>query len=156
MNTDPVKWALAATATATAVALASVAHATPRHVTSKAAAMNKATLAMFAGVWGGHQRRLTITRSGWAKESIGSGCCDPVVDLRLKLSRPRGDNHVASVTVRVTSVQIHDHSVYDSSYPAPYVGKTGRLRLRYGVITETVTRTNYCNKAAQAKVKCGA
>jgi hypothetical protein len=137
------------------VALASVAHATPRHVTSKAAA-HRATLAMFAGVWGGHQRRLTITRSGWAKESIGSGCCDPVVDLRLKLSRPRGNNRVASVTVRVTSVQIHDRSVYDSSYPAPYVGKTGRLRLRYGVITETVTRMNYCNKAAQAKVRCGA
>jgi hypothetical protein len=151
VNTGPLKWALAATATA----VASVAHATPRDVTSKAA-MNRATLAMLVGVWGGHQRRLTITRSGWAKESIGSGCCNPVVDLRLKLSRPRGDNHVASVIVRVTSVQIQDRSVYDSSYPAPYVGKTGRLRLRYGVITETVTRMNYCNKAAQAKGRCGA
>jgi hypothetical protein len=43
VTAGPFKWALAATATG--VALASVAHATPRDVTSKAA-MNRATLAM--------------------------------------------------------------------------------------------------------------
>jgi hypothetical protein len=79
-----------------------------------------------------------------------------VVDLRLKLSHPRGTKHVGSVAFRVTSVQVHDPSAYSRSFPAPRVGQTGRLKLRYGVITESVTRTNYCNEAAQLKGTCGA
>jgi hypothetical protein len=145
----------AAAALVLAVAAASIAHAAPRQVEAKAAP-KKATLATFAGDWAGHTRGLTITRGGHARESIGSGCCDPVVDLALTLSHPRGNSHIASVAVRVTSVQVHDASAYSSSYPAPQVGQTGRLELRHGVITEPVTGTNYCNVRTQAKGTCGA
>ena len=120
------------------------------------AATHKATLATFAGTWFGHTRSLKITRDGLARESLGSGCCDPVVDLRLKLSHPRGTNHVGSVAVRVTSVVIHDPSAYSSSFPAPRVGQTGRFKLRFGVITETVTQTNYCKPGGGDRGRCGA
>jgi hypothetical protein len=144
--------AVAPAAAALAVAAAaSIAHAAPPQP-----ATEQATLATFAGDWAGHTRALTITRSGHAKESIGDGCCDPIVDLRLRLSRPRGDRHVASVAVRVTFVRIHDPSVYSRSYPAPHVGQRGRLKLRYGVITDSVTGANYCNARAQTRGTCGA
>jgi hypothetical protein len=141
------RWAVAL-ALAPAVAVASIAGAAP--------AAPKATLATFAGDWAGHTRGLTITPGGRARESIGAGCCNPVVDLRLRLSHPRGTSHVASVAVRVTFVKIHDPSSYGSSYPAPHVGQTGRVKLRYGVITDSVTGANYCNARAQAKGTCGA
>ncbi len=146
----------AAAVVAVAVAVASVAQAAPDRLQAQIAATPHATLATFAGSWGGHTRSLKITRGGVARESIGSGCCNPVVDLRLKLSRPRGTNQVASVAVRVTSVVIHDPGAYSRSFPAPRVGQTGRFKLRFGVITETVTRTNYCNRAAGLKGDCGA
>ncbi|HTN23312.1 MAG TPA: hypothetical protein VL120_04960 [Solirubrobacteraceae bacterium] len=141
---------------ALAVALASIAQAAPDRLAARAAATNTATVATFAGSWFGHTRSLKITRGGIASESIGLGCCDPVVDLRLKLSHPRGTNHVASVAVRVTKVVIRDPSNYSASNPAPRVGQTGRFKLRFGVITETLTGTNYCNQAAGLKGTCGA
>jgi hypothetical protein len=52
-------------------------------------------------------------------------------------------------------VQIHDRGAYNSSHPAPYLGETRRLKLRYGVITESVTRTNYCNAETAPTGTCG-
>jgi hypothetical protein len=143
-------------AVAAALALAVAVAASIAHAAAPTPAREQATLATFAGDWAGHTRALTITGSGHAKESIGAGCCDPVVDLRLRLSRPRGDRHVASVAVRVTFVKIHDPSAYSRSYPAPHVGQRGRLKLRYSVITDSVTGANYCNARSQAKGTCGA
>jgi hypothetical protein len=145
-----------ATVVTVAIAVASIAQAAPERLGARAAATHRATLATFAGTWFGHTRSLKITRGGVARESIGSGCCDPVVDLRLKLSHPRGTNHVASVVVRVTSVVIHDPSAFSSSFAAPHVGQTGRFKLRNGVIAESITATNYCNQATKEPLNCGA
>jgi hypothetical protein len=116
----------------------------------------RATLATFAGQWSGHTRGLTILRSGTAHESIGSGCCDEVIRLDLKLSDPRGTSRRASARVRIVKVRILDAEAYSGSQKAPRVGQVGTLRLRDGVITEPFTKTNYCNKAAGLKGDCGA
>jgi hypothetical protein len=51
---------------------------------------DKATLATFAVRYYGHDRGLAITRDGRAQESVNSGCCYRVIDLRFQLSQPRG------------------------------------------------------------------
>ena len=66
----------------------------------------RATLAAFARHWYGHTRRLTITRSGYARERIDDGCCYRVIDLAFTLSRPRGTTNDARVTFRVTGVKL--------------------------------------------------
>jgi hypothetical protein len=124
------------------------------HAGGQAVSARKATLRTFAGTWFGHTRSLTITRRGRAKESIGNGCCDPVMDLKLRLSRPRGSSRHASVRARVTSVDVHDRSAM--SRRPPRVGETRRLRLRHGVIKEPLTHTNYCNMKADLRGSCGA
>lgn len=122
---------------------------------ASAAATRRATLATFAGYWGGHTRYLKITPGGSAKESIGDGCCHPLVDLRLELSHPRGTVHVASVAIRVTSVKVHDRNAYKGSYDPPFPGQVSRMRLRYGVLTDPITRATYCNEAQDRKGTCG-
>lgn len=138
-----------------ATVLTSVSYAASRRDTATSSS-NRGARAAFAGTWVGHTRVLRINRSGRAKESIGSGCCDPVVDLELHLSRPRGNARRASIRARVTAVHVHDGSAYSDEYPAPHVGQTRRLRLRRGVITEPITGTNYCNRAAGLRGTCGA
>lgn len=115
----------------------------------------EATLGTFSGTWYGHTRSLTISH-GHARESIGSGCCDPVIDLELELSRPHGRPNGATAIVTVTAVRVRDTRIYTKARPAPRVGQTGTLRLRGGVITESLTRTNYCDKTAGRAGKCGA
>jgi hypothetical protein len=63
---------------------------------------------------------------------------------------------VASVLARVTSVTVRASGYYTSSHPAPRVGDTARLKLRYGVIQEPFTDTTYCSRAKQLKSVCGA
>jgi hypothetical protein len=125
-------------------------------VADAAAPAPKATLATFAGTWGGHTRSLTISRKGVAKESVGSGCCDPIIDLKLRLSHPRGTKGNASIKAKVTWVRVRDKSAYTKKHPAPHVGQTARLRLKHGVITEPLTETNYCDEAAGKRGTCGA
>ena len=119
-------------------------------------APRKATLAPFVGTWYGHTRGLIIARNGVAKESIGDGCCDPIIDLKLRLSHPRGTSLNATVTARVTAVQVHNVSAFTHTNPAPHVGEVRRFRLSDGVITEPVTNTNYCDMAADLRGTCGA
>lgn len=136
--------------------LALIWHPATTHATVRTTSSSRARLVTFAGAWGGHTRGMTITRSGHAKESIGSGCCDPIVDLRLRLSHPRGTSTNASVTVRVVAVTVQDSSAFTKAHPAPQVGQTGRMKLKNGVITEPLTDTTYCDKAAGLKGVCGA
>ena len=118
-------------------------------------AESSATLATFGGSWYGHTRGLNITSDGRANESIGSGCCDPVIDLELRLTSPTGTSSDASVTAIVVAVTVRDPTAYSSSNPPPRVGERTRLRLSSGVITEPLTQTNYCGDAAP-KGTCGA
>ena len=108
---------------------------------------------MFSGRWTGHTRVLTVHRDGRATESIYSGCCDPVLNVTLLLSRPRGTPTDASARVRVTGVWIRDKAAFSAQHPAPRVGQIGALRLRRAVIYEPFTNTNYCSRGVS---KCGA
>jgi hypothetical protein len=114
-------------------------------------AARRATLATFAGYWWGHDRGLSISRDGRAKESINSGCCFPEIDVWLRFSRPRGSPRFAAATATITAVRIHGHRLY-AVRPAR-VGQRFTLRLRNGVITEPLTGANYC---AATIDKCGA
>jgi hypothetical protein len=109
----------------------------------------KATLATFAGSWEGHTRGLTIARGGNAKESIYTGCCDFVIAVRFRLSRAQGTPRSATAIATVTAVRIGDRSVFTKADPAPRVGESRTIRLRDGVITETLTGTNYCSPTAK-------
>src|SRR5215213_2885491 len=121
-----------------------------------AAAAHRATKRTFAGFWVGHTRFLKITRRGRAKERIDDGCCNPVIDLKLRLSHPRGTSRRASIRARVTEVHVRDHSYFSRKNPPPHVGQRGRLRLRHGVIRERITGTIYCGPRASRKGRCGA
>src|SRR6266511_4545654 len=110
---------------------------------------DKAMLATFAGGWQGHARGLAITRTGNAKEWISLGLGHFVIALRFHLSRPRGTPHDATATATVTAVRLGDRSAFTTAHPPPRVGESRKIRLRDGVITETLTGANYCSPTAR-------
>ena len=110
---------------------------------------DKATLASFAGSWQGHARGLGITRTGNAKEWISLGLGHFLIALRFHLSRPRGTPHDATATATVTAVRLGDMNAFTAAHPPPRVGESRRIRLRDGVITETLTGANYCSPTAR-------
>lgn len=138
---------------AVGVIAATLASASAALGAERAAGHPKATLATFAGRWTGHTRSLRVHRDGHATESIYSGCCDPVLNLTLLLSRPTGTPTDASVRVRVTGVWIRDKSAFNARHPAPHEGELGTLHLKHAVIYEPFTGTNYCSAGGS---KCGA
>jgi hypothetical protein len=112
------------------------------------------TLAMFANPWWGHDRGIDVTRDGHAVERVLDSCCHRVIDLRLKLSNPRGTARDARVTARVEWVRVYDRRDFTSMHlPVPRVGDTATLRLRNGVLVEPLTGTTYCRPNRNA---CGA
>jgi hypothetical protein len=116
---------------------------------------SEANLATFSGTWQGHTRGLVISRSGLARESIDDGCCHLGLALRFRLSDPRGTSHAATATATVTAVRVGEKHLFTSANPAPHVGQSRAIRLRDGVIAETITGTNYCSATAKHWV-CGA
>lgn len=112
------------------------------------------TLAPLVGTWIGHTRTLVVQRDGTVVESVGDGCCDPIMDLRLRVSRPRRAHGSLVATVVVTQVRMHDRRALPPGRTPPRVGQRGTLRLRAHVLVDTVTGDNYCG--AGAKPVCGA
>jgi hypothetical protein len=110
---------------------------------------DKATLAAFTGGWQGHGRTLKITRTGNAEEWISLGLGHFLIALRFHLSRPRGTPHDAMATATVTAVRLGNTSAFTAAHPPPRVGESRRIRLRDGVITETLTGANYCSPTAR-------
>lgn len=113
----------------------------------------RATLATFAGHWWGHTRGLDITRAGYGSERVSDGCCYRVIDLSFRLSRPRGTPRDAVITLRVTGVRLYNKALYWKNRPLPRIGQRATLRLRNGVLTESVTGTIFCAPQVTA---CGA
>jgi hypothetical protein len=116
---------------------------------------DKATLATFSVRYYGHDRGLAITRDGRARESVNSGCCYRVIDLRFQLSQPRGTPRNASVTATVTSVRFVKRSMWPNEIPVPHMGERRTLRFRNGVLTESLTGTTYCAPSRGGDGKCG-
>ncbi len=120
------------------------------------AAGRAATVRTFAGPWYGHTRGLSISSKGHAVESISDGCCDRIVVLHMTLYGPRGTATNATVLARVTFVHIYEPSAFGPKFPPPHPGEVTILRLNNGVITEPLTRINYCDLASDEKGTCGA
>jgi hypothetical protein len=118
---------------------------------------DQATLATFAGDWQAHARSLKITRTGKAHEWFSLGSATSSVELRFRLSRPRGTPHNATATATVAAVRIGDRSAFTAAHPAPRVGESLRIGLRDGVITEPLTGANYCGSGVDWRdAGCGA
>jgi hypothetical protein len=114
-----------------------------------------ATLRTFAGEWVGHTRILKVTRAGRATEQVDDGCCTRVYSVTLQLSRPRGTARTATVTARVAAVHVYERA-FARSHPFLRPGAVGRLTLRNGVVTDSLTGVTYCNQAADRRGTCGA
>ena len=105
----------------------------------------------------GHGKTLNITRAGVAREVINSGCCRLALAVRFRLSKPHGTRRAATATATLTGVRVGDRSWFSNANPAPHVGESATIRLRNGVITETLTRAHYCGPGVNwIKAGCGA
>lgn len=109
---------------------------------------DKATVATFTRTWQGHGRTLKITRTGNADESISYGLGHFVIALRFHLSQLKGTPHDAIATATVTAVRLGNTRAFTAARPPPRVGESRTIRLRDGVITETLTGANYCGPTA--------
>jgi hypothetical protein len=114
-----------------------------------------ATLRTFAGAWAGHEHTLKITRAGFAQEWIDDGCCRLALKLEFRLSAVHGTSRAASAKATVTAVRVLDPTYITASY-RPRVGESRTIRLRPGVIIETITGEHYCGPDANwPKLGCG-
>lgn len=112
----------------------------------------QASLATFAGSWGGHTRVLRITSGGRALEFTDSGCCYRVYRMTYQLLSVSGTLTRATAVYRVTSFKR-----YDSAVPRLHKGRIGKLRLRNGIVTNTLTGVFFCSQPAWwATGACGA
>jgi len=116
----------------------------------------RTSLALYAGGWSGHDRGLKISRSGVGSEEYLSGCCNVVIDVKFRLSNPRGTRRSATATATVTFVRVWDKTWFTKADPPPHLGERRTLRLRDGVLTEPLVGTDYCDPTAEGQGKCGA
>src|SRR5262249_2979343 len=87
-----------------------------------------ASLATFAGGWGGRTRRLGISSAGRGAETVDDGCCTRVYDLAFQIVSVGGTVTRAIATYRLTAFRRH------SGAPHLHVGQTGKLQLRNGIV----------------------
>ncbi|HZR95410.1 MAG TPA: hypothetical protein VFA56_06925 [Gaiellaceae bacterium] len=111
----------------------------------------KASLATFAGGWGGHTRGLRIAASGSGSAFADDGCCVRLYELSFRIVSVRGTITRATAVYRVTA------SKHYSGGPTLRPGQRGELRLRNGIVTNTLTRDSFCSDPAWgATGACGA
>lgn len=117
--------------------------------------VSRGGIAVLVGTWTGHTAYVKITSNGIGKESVGSGCCDPVIDLTFRISNVKGTGVNATAIVKALSVRLHD---WGNSTKPPHVGQVARLTVHGGVLTDGLTGFGYCGLYAQkhSPLKCGA
>jgi hypothetical protein len=54
------------------------------------------------------------------------------------------------MTSSITAVRLGDRSAFTAAHPPPRVGQSRRIRLRDGVITETLTGAHYCRRMSRS------
>jgi hypothetical protein len=112
----------------------------------------QATLATFAGYWGGHTRGLRITQGGRGHEYVNAGCCRRAYGLAFRVLSVHGTVTRAIATYRVISYRRHDSTV-----PKLHGRRIGEIQLRNGIATNTLTRVYFCSLPAWgATGVCGA
>lgn len=120
--------------------------------TGSPTAPRPASLATFAGSWGGHTRALSITRGGAGRERVDDGCCTRVYTLSFRILSVSGTLTHATAVYRVTSFSRQENGVRKLR-----VGDVGRLVLRNGIVTNALTDVYYCSDPAWgATGACGA
>jgi hypothetical protein len=112
--------------------------------------------APFAGAWWGHTRRLVIGRGGGAKEHIDDGCCIPVIDLEFRVTQAHGTWRTARAIATVIRVRYRNRQYFTKARPAPHVGETRIIRLKGGLLLESLTGAVYCNGRTKTPGRCGA
>ena len=110
----------------------------------------------FEGQWVGHTRLLKITTTGTGSELLDAGCCELVYDITFRLTKVTGDGPRARAKFTVTSARLGPPAFFDHSHPAPRVGDLGTFRLRKGIVTDSLTRSTFCDRAADDSGACGA
>jgi hypothetical protein len=130
--------------------VSALAVATPANAGTKRAAK------VFTKTWSGHTRTLRVGRHHVAHETIYDGCCDHVIDVKLRLSHFRGNRTSGSARAMVLSVHVFDAAAFSKNNPPPREGQHHRMLLRNGVLSEPFTRTNYCDMRAGRTGACGA
>lgn len=117
-------------------------------------ASGKATVDVFAGYWGGHERSLRITRKGRGKMVVYLGCCTHIINLSFQVFHVRGTYSTARARARVTHV--HVFTKPDAVTDFPHVGEVGTLKLKAGVIVESFLGGYYCDDGRMQESYCGA
>jgi hypothetical protein len=111
-----------------------------------------ATLATFVGGWGGHTRGLSITATGGGSEDTDDGCCTHVYHLTFQILSVSGTLTRGTAVYRVTSFKR-----YEAGVRRLYHGDTGKLVLKDGIVTNTLTGVFFCSDPAWgATGACGA
>jgi hypothetical protein len=118
-------------------------------------ATGKASLDVFGGRWGGHERGLRITPAGRATMVVYLGCCTHVINLAFRLSHVRGTYTSASARAQITQVHVYAKSLFPHG-SAPHPGQVGTVRLDHGIITEPFLGGTYCDDANAQQSNCGA
>jgi hypothetical protein len=111
-----------------------------------------ASLATFAGGWGEHTRGLSITSSGLGREGANDGCCIRVYQMTFQILGVSGTLTRATAVYRVTSFRR-----FESGMRRLHVGEVGKLLLRNGIVTNSLTHDFFCSDPAWgATGACGA
>ena len=118
----------------------------------KVGTSSPASLNTFARYWWGHGRGLNIHRSGRGLESTRTYFAGPPYNatLRFEVISVSGSRSAADARIRVISVRDSYHTL---SHARIRVGQLGTLRLRHGVVTDSLTHISYCGPQVD---RCGA
>lgn len=103
----------------------------------------RATLATFAGRWGGHTRGLSLTSTGRGRVSSDAGCCTHVYELTFKILSVTGTLTRATAVYRVATFRR-----YESRVRGLHVGDLGKLVLKNGIVTNALTDDFFCSGPA--------
>ena len=111
----------------------------------------RASLATFAGYWGGHTRGLRITTAGLGHEFEDSGCCVRLYEMNFQILSVKGTLTRATATYRVVWFKHYRGG------PTLHRGQLGKLLLRDGIATNSLTGDYFCSfRAWGATAACGA
>jgi hypothetical protein len=123
-----------------------------RGMTAPKRAKPRAGLATFVGYWGGHTRGLRITSDGRGVEYADDGCCMREYDMTFQIVSVGGSLTRATAIYRVTSYRRHD-----AQLPRVQAGRVGKLQLKDGIVTNSLTQDYFCSDTAWgATGACGA
>ena len=109
-------------------------------VASGGTAAARTNIGPWAGYWWGHDRGLTISRSGRGLEGVDDGCCTRDITMTFQILRATGTRKSGQARIRVVSVR--RWHVPGRSRPHP--GQVATLRLRRGVLTDGLTGATFC------------